>query len=65
MKITKFNPMAAPNIPNTEPFLRVFENEGCGSEGCNCSDGWLISVSDGQIGLLITFEDEKEFKSYF
>jgi hypothetical protein len=53
-----------PKRQTTTPFVRTFWNDGCGSEGCHCSDGWIISVSDGKQGLKVTFADEAEMKSY-
>lgn len=64
MTIKKFTPMSSPDVLNTKPFFMVLPNTGCGLGNCHCSDGWIVSVSDGKVGLLITFKNEKEFKKY-
>lgn len=60
MKINKFKPMASPKERNTEPFLLTGWGDGCGMSECHCSDGYWLSVSDGNVGLRVLFDDRNE-----
>lgn len=60
MKIEKFKPMASPKQRNKEPLLLTGWGDGCGEGDCHCSDGYWLSLSDGNAGLLVIFDDERE-----
>lgn len=64
MKVTQFIPYSSPNVLNTTPFVKTYWDTGCGVKSCHCSDGYKLSVSNGTIGLLITFNDKKEMQQY-
>ena len=64
MLVKQFKPMSSPSVLNTKPFVMVLPNTGCGLGNCHCSDGWKLSVSNGKVGLLVTFDNKKEFEQY-
>jgi len=64
MKIEKYS-ITDSKKQSDKPFVLVMPNVGCGLSNCHCSDGWLLSVSDKKIGLLVKFDDEKEFRKVF
>lgn len=59
-RIERFVPESAPGRRRVKPFLRVSTVEGgCPLEGCNCSPGYWLSVSDGRAGLLVRFQSKR------
>jgi len=63
MDVKKFTPRSNPNELNTIPFVRSSRGEGCGLAGCECSPGFWLSVSNGEVGLRIYFDTLKEMES--
>ncbi len=55
MNISTFTPMA-------RPFFRVSGESGQGCP-CGCSPGYWISVSDGKIGLRMSFTNKAEYRA--
>lgn len=47
-----------------EPFIRMSTGEGCGLPHCHCSDGYWISMSDGKVGLRVTFETKERMDEF-
>lgn len=64
MKIVYFEPMSAPDMPNTTPFIRSSHGEGCGAENCKCSEGFWISISDGHKGVRFDFDTFSEMQMF-
>lgn len=65
MIVEYFEPMAAPDTPNTDPFIRRSEHKGgCGEEHCLCSDGHWISISDGKRGVKFSFDTLSELEDF-
>ena len=64
MKITRFTPYASPGKKNSTPFLYSSHPDGgCQGPGfCNCSPGWWITVSDGEVGLRVQFDSKEEYE---
>lgn len=54
----------------TKPFIRMSIGEGCGLNGCHCSDGYWISIGlartkDGVVeGVIVRFDSAKEIKTF-
>jgi hypothetical protein len=54
----------------TEGCLRIFRGQGCGMDGCNCSDGYSILLllprdKKGNVrGINIVFDNIKELDAY-
>lgn len=63
MRIDQYTPYKSPGVPNTEPFFRVSGQSGQGCP-CGCSDGFWMSVSDGKLGLKITFDGKKAYLGF-
>lgn len=55
---------------DTKGTIRMSKGEGCGLEGCSCSDGYWLAIftprnDNGEIyGLRVEFDDEYEME-YF
>lgn len=50
-------------VQEQEPFILVELNgNGCGLERCNCSPSNYISISNGEIGLVLALTDEEADK---
>lgn len=64
MEIEKFE-IDDPKRQHTTPFVLVLPNTGCSLPDCHCSDGWILSVSNGKVGLAVKFDNEKEFRKVF
>lgn len=64
MTIEYFEPMAAPNTPNTKPFILSSHGEGCGAGSCKCSEGYWLSISDGEKGVKFKFETLSEMQDF-
>lgn len=47
-----------------EPMIRFSDGAGCGSEHCNCSPGYWISISDGKTLIKAQFDNEIEYKKF-
>ena len=51
--------------------IAMSRGEGCGSEGCNCSDGYWISITlpraFGAIveSVIVKFDNKEEMESFF
>lgn len=53
----------------TDPMIRMSRGEGCGLQGCHCSDGYWIMISKGRIdnvveGLTCFFADQEEMHKF-
>lgn len=41
-------------------YLINWGGHGCDLDGCHCSDGHWVSMSDGKHGVLLKFKDKRE-----
>lgn len=64
MTITTFKIAKGSKAQEQKPFVRIGYGQGCGLEGCHCSDGYWVSVSDGKTGILTKFDSKEEFDKY-
>lgn len=60
-----------PGAVETDGVIRMSDGDGCGAQGCHCSDGHWISVflprnSYGIVeGIKVTFDDGNEMQRFF
>ena len=53
-----------------KPLIRMSRGEGCGLKGCDCSDGYWISVSAGRTSdgvvksMMVEFKNKAEFDKF-
>ena len=47
-----------------KPIIRMSSGEGCGFNNCHCSDGYWISISDGETGIRCMFDNKTEYDKF-
>lgn len=53
-----------------KPIISMSSGEGCGFLGCNCSDGFWVTIGEGKRAdgtvrfMKVTFTDKKEYNKF-
>ena len=48
----------------SRPFARMSKGDGCGLGNCNCSPGYWITLSDGNMFIRAQFNSKDEFEQF-